>query len=132
MTNDNPVIESFERCRSRPTFLDRFYELFLASSPLVATKFSDTDFGQQKAALMESLQSMLLASQMGGMLKVHLKRIADSHSRHGLDISAELYDLWKGCLLTAIREHDPEFDDELERAWRQALEPGIEFMRSRY
>lgn len=133
MTDEpNAVIASFERCRSSPTFLDRFYELFLDSSPAVAEKFSDTDFESQKAALMASLQSMLLASEMGSMLKVHLKSIADSHSRTGLDITADLYDLWSDCLLQAIREHDSQIDADLEREWRQALAPGIEFMRSRY
>ena len=126
------VIRSFERCRRSEGFLDRFYELFLASSPAVAEKFRDTDFARQKKALMESLESMLLATEMGGMFKVHLKRVADSHSRGERDIEPTLYDLWEDCLLTAVREHDPQIDDRLEQAWREALQPGIEFMRSRY
>jgi hemoglobin-like flavoprotein len=126
------VIQSFERCRKQPTFLDRFYELFLASSPDVAEKFRDTDFEQQKKALIGSLEGMLLATEMGGLLKIHLKTVADSHSRTRLDISPGLYDLWADCLMSAVREHDPQLDDALEQAWRAALQPGIEFMRSRY
>jgi len=132
MSPSNPVIESFERCRAQTTFMDRFYELFLASSPEIAAKFRDSDLERQKEALLESLQSMLLVREMGGLVKGHLKRVADSHSRHQRDIQGPLYDLWEDCLLQAIGEHDPQFDAELENKWRQALRPGIEFMRSRY
>ncbi len=40
--------DSFERCTARSRFLDRFYDLFLASSKEVAEKFSRTDFRKQR------------------------------------------------------------------------------------
>jgi len=43
--------DSLERCTRASGFLDRFYELFLASSEEVAKKFKHTDFRKQKRAL---------------------------------------------------------------------------------
>ena len=49
-----------------------------------------------------------------------------------LAIRPELYDLWLDCLIRAVREHDRSFSSETERAWRNVMERGIEFMKSRY
>ena len=62
----------------------------------------------------------------------HLERLAKRHSRAGLDIKPELYDLWLDRLLKAVAQFDPMFDVETEAAWRHILQPGIEFMRSRH
>ena len=59
-------------------------------------------------------------------------RLAKLHGRAELDITPELYDLWLDRLVQAVREFDPMFDPEIETAWRRVLEPGIEFMKSRY
>ena len=53
--------DSLERCTSARRFLDRFYELFISSSPEVAAKFANTDFRVQKAAVKVSLY-MIMAS----------------------------------------------------------------------
>ena len=63
---------------------------------------------------------------------VHLERLAKLHSRAELDITPGLYDLWLDRLVQAVKEFDPMFDLEIEAAWRHALRPGIEFMKSRY
>ena len=63
---------------------------------------------------------------------VHLQRLAKLHSRAELDIKPELYDLWLDRLVQAVKEFDPMFDPETETAWRRMLQPGIEFMKSRY
>ena len=63
---------------------------------------------------------------------VHLERLAQLHSRAGLDIKPELYDLWLDKLVQTVSECDPLFDTETGTAWRRMLQPGIEFMKSRY
>lgn len=123
--------DSLERCLSKPGFLGRFYGLFLASSPVVAKKFEHTDMRKQRRMLRTSLYIMMLASG-GSERAVHLERLAGLHSRAGRDIQPELYDLWLDRLLQATRECDPMFDSETETAWRRVLQPGIEFMKSRY
>jgi hemoglobin-like flavoprotein len=124
--------DSYQRCLRKPGYLDRFYEIFVASSPEVAEKFKHTDFRKQTAALKASLYILMLSSTQTPEVMQHLERLAESHNRRHLDIRPELYDLWLESLLTAAREHDPLLDDRTESAWRNVLGFGIEFMRSRY
>ena len=123
--------DSIERCSRRPDFLRRFYTLFVASSDTVARKFERTDLKKQARMLKASLYIMMLASGESEKV-VHLERLARLHSRAELDIKPELYDLWLDRLVQAVEEFDALFDPEIERAWRRLLEPGIEFMKSRY
>jgi hemoglobin-like flavoprotein len=123
--------DSIERCSRRPDFLRRFYTLFLASSDTVARKFEHTDLRKQARLLKTSLYIMMLASGESERI-VHLERIAKLHSRAELDIKPELYDLWLDRLVQAIKEFALMFDPETETAWRHVLQPGIEFMKSRY
>jgi hemoglobin-like flavoprotein len=123
--------DSIERCSCRPDFLRRFYTLFLASSDAVAKKFEHTDLRKQARMLRTSLYIMMLASGESERI-VHLERLAKLHSRANLDIKPELYDLWLDRLVLAVKEFDSMFDPETETAWRRVLQPGIEFMKSRY
>jgi hemoglobin-like flavoprotein len=123
--------DSLERTSGSP-FLERFYELFVASSPEVAAKFAHTDFRQQRRAIKVSLYMMMSAALGHPEGDVHLTRIARRHSRTELAIGPELYDLWLDCLIRAVREHDRSFSGETERAWRNVLQRGIELMKSQY
>ena len=123
--------DSLERCSCRPDFLRRFYTLFLTSSATVAKKFEHTDLRKQARMLKESLYIMMAASG-GSERTVHLEELAKLHSRAGADIKPELYDLWLDRLVQAVKEFDPMFNPETETAWRRVLQPGIEFMKSRY
>ena len=123
--------DSIERCSCRPDFLRRFYTLFLASSDTIAKKFEHTDLRRQARLLKTSLYIMMLASGESEQA-VHLARLAKLHSRVGLDIKPELYNLWLDRLLQAVKEFDPMFGPETEIAWRRVLQPGIDFMKSRY
>jgi hemoglobin-like flavoprotein len=123
--------DSIERCSARPDFLRRFYTLFLASSDTVAKKFERTDLRKQARLLKTSLYILMMASD-DSERAAHLERLARRHSRAELDIKPELYDLWLERLLQAVGEYDPKFDAQTETAWRRVLQPGIEFMKSRY
>lgn len=124
--------DSYQRCLRKPGFLDRFYEIFVNSSPEVAEKFQHTDFRRQTAALKASLFILMLSSTRTPEVMQHLERLAEMHSRRQLDIRPELYDLWLESLLATAREFDPRFDAQAESAWRNVLGYGIEFIRSRY
>jgi len=131
------TLEVFERsllrCESRWDFLDRFYARFVASSPAVAAKFAHTDFVRQKRALRASLHHLLLAAQNeGGGPDAHLREIADRHGAGQLDIGAELYDLWLDSLLETVRECDPEFSPEVEKAWEAVMMVGIHYLCRNY
>jgi len=125
---------SLRRCLGPPTFLERFYELFLASSPEVKEKFKDTDFERQKVALRDSFFVMetVAESSPGSPPWASLHQLALTHDRHHRDIRPELYDLWLSSLIQAVSEYDPQFSEEVEQAWRETLKVGIEHMRSAY
>jgi hemoglobin-like flavoprotein len=125
--------ESLRRCNSKPEFLDRFYERFLASSPKVREKFANTDFVRQKRALRESLHMMLLVAEDEEKgPDQHLGYIAARHSKAQLDIGAELYDLWLDSLLHTVGEFDPEFNPKIEEAWERVMNVGIRYLLSHY
>lgn len=131
--NTRRVFEgSLQRCYAADGFLDRFYEIFLASSPKVQEKFLRTDFAKQKAALKASFDAMLRAAGNENTLENLLDYSAQRHSRWQLNIGAELYDLWLDSLLAAVQECDPEYGPEVQDAWEKVMGTGIKFLLSRY
>ena len=124
---------SLARCVGRSGFFDRFYEKFLASSPKVREKFAHTDFVHQKRALRASLHTILLAAEdpENGPAR-YLGEIAEKHSARGLDIGAELYDLWLDSLLETVEESDPEYGPAVKKAWEDVLMVGIHYLCVRY
>lgn len=111
-----------------PDFIGRFYEIFTAKSERIADLFKHTDMAAQHAMLHDSL-SFLADYALSGRPGPQLENIARVHSRSRRDIPPELYDTWLESLLEAVGEFDPEFDDEVELAWRLALTPGITYMK---
>lgn len=124
---------SLERCVSHPGFLERFYEVFLASSPKVREKFAHTDFAKQRAALQASFTLILQAArQEGGAPPTYLDSLAHRHGASQLAVGAEFYDLWLDSLLVAVRAWDPAWRPEVAVAWERVLGVGIAYMCSRF
>ena len=125
---------SLSRCLADTEFLRTFYELFLDSSPEVREKFKNTEFPRQTRVLADSLYLMAVASESkdDAIAWKELDRLAARHSRSELDIRPEFYDGWLECLIEAAGKFDHEFSPEIEAAWRAALRPGLEHLRSRY
>lgn len=122
---------SLSRCNQSDRFLDRFYEIFLASSPQVSEKFAHTDFARQKRALAASLQSMILAARQEALGPEHqLRDLAVRHGAGQLQIGAELYDLWLDSLLATVAECDPENSPEVQESWERVMMVGIRYLLS--
>ena len=134
---DKQTLQTFEaslaRCNESPVFLDRFYEIFLSSSPKVQAKFVHTDFVRQKRALRASLQLMLVVAEdeVNGPER-YLRDLAAQHSKAQLDIGAELYDLWIDSLLATVKECDPRHNSAIARAWEDVMMVGVSYLLSRY
>ena len=124
--------DSLERCSARGDFIDYFYDLFLQSSEEVAEKFAHTDFRKQKRMLKASFYLILLANEGKPEGRSHLKRIAQLHSRQGVDVRPGLYELWLDSLMQTVRAYDPQWTEEIEQVWRQMLRPGIIRMQTGY
>jgi truncated hemoglobin YjbI len=121
--------ESLGRCVECETFLQRFYELFMASSPEVAELFRNTDFERQKRVLRDSLYVMLVAAgTTKGPAHDEVERLAGLHKDIG--VTRDMFTLWLEALIEAAREHDIHFSDQLENDWRTSLSGPIALMTS--
>lgn len=119
--------DSLTRCLSDETFLDKFYALFLASSPEIEQKFKNTDFVRQKVMLEKSLWVILAASEPNFESDEFLLSLAGRH--RDLAIKPEHFDLWQACLIQAAGDCDPQFDPEIAKAWRAILQRGVDLMK---
>ena len=134
----SPVAEIFlaslRRCLAVPAFLDAFYERFMGSSEEIREKFRGTDMKRQVAVLADTLYVVANAVQgeEDSIARGSLPALAVKHSRHGLDIRPGLYDVWIECLVETARAHDPQFGPEVERAWRETLAFGADYLRQRH
>lgn len=122
--------ESYSRCLRSPRFFPDLYERLLASDPVIPPMFAKTEFPKQHKLLQHGLG--LLLSYANRTDDTLLERIAARHSSSGIGVPPAMYVLFVDSLLATVRELDPKCDAEVERAWREALEPGIEYMKSRY
>lgn len=121
--------DSLGRCVECGTFLERFYELFMDSSPKVRELFRDTDFERQKGMLRDSLYVMLVAAgTTQGPAHNELDRLMKVHKQIG--VTHEMFTLWLNALVEAAREHDTHFSEELENDWRASLQGPIDYMTS--
>ena len=101
----------------------------MASSPKVAELFQKTDFERQKRMLRDSLYVMLVAAgTTQGPAHDEIERLAKRH--HELGVTDDMLALWMNALVTAAREHDTHFTDELESDWRASMSGPIELMKA--
>ncbi len=123
---------SYGRSISNRDFLDRFYEIFLASDPSVARKFAKTDLKKQQELLAMSVNMVILFPQENKIAKNAVGRIRESHQRTGLNIKPHFYELWAKSLIQAVSEHDSEFDSQLETSWRKVVQVAIDHIVEGY
>ncbi len=114
-----------------PEFVERFYTLFLNSSPEIAKRFQATDMSRQKTMLHDSFTT-LVDFNAHRRLTPQMRRLGVVHGPQASDVPPELYDLWLESLMRTVREFDPECNDETELAWRLTLAPGIAYLQHAY
>lgn len=112
-------------------FFKRFYEYFFDRSEEIRNKFQHTDMKFQVRMLQKSIYHML-GFHVLNMEHESLRRIAVTHNRSNYDIKPEYYDHWIEALITTVQELDPQFDRNIELAWRIALTPGILYLKIHY
>lgn len=128
------VDQSYGRCLLDPNFLFRFYEIFMDRHELIRPLFAETDFNRQTTALRHGLSMMIryMENPADVVVTDGLRRIRKSHGQHHLNIHPRLYDYWFDSLIQAVSECDPQYNHRIEKAWRIAMKPGIDFIRSGY
>lgn len=126
------VEKSFGRCTVNPNFLDRFYQIFLASHPAIAPMFAHTDMARQKGLLRSGLAMVIMHGQGNSFGTKSLDKIAESHSKKKWNISPSLYPFWVNSLMQAIKECDPQLTPAVEAEWRKVLEAGASYIAAGY
>jgi hemoglobin-like flavoprotein len=109
-------------------FFEDFYQRFVASSPEVAQAFAQTDIPKQLSMLKKSLL-FLVSFFATHQANPYLEQVAHRHGAAHINIPSHLYDTWLECLIESVRTFDPDFDDNVELAWRLVLGHGITYMR---
>ena len=112
-------------------FFSAFYDAFVSDSSEAAEKFRNVDMQAQREHLRKSLDHMVYFS-IDRQDSDEMTRIAGTHSKSGRDIRPELYERWLDSLIRTVRTYDPQFDEDVEIAWRVVLAPGIAYMKLRY
>ena len=109
-------------------FFKRFYEK-LNKDPQIAALFSKIDMDRQIKMLM---QSMTLVTSFAATMETseEMNHIAKIHGKNKLNLPANMYDIWVDCLVDTVKEYDPEFNSQIETAWRVVMAPGIAHMKS--
>lgn len=112
-------------------FFKQFYEVFFGKSEEVREKFKDVDMDSQIHVLEKSMFH-IISFYVAKTNTEYLRTIALSHNREQYDIKPEYYDIWLEALIETVEELDPEYNLDLDLAWRLAMTPGIQFMKSHY
>lgn len=128
-------VDSYSRIGGRDLastdFFDAFYSHFVGASPEVAEKFRDTDMARQRDMLRVSLNHMVYFA-IDKEETPEIARVAGAHSQTSADIPPYLYDLWLDSLLETVSQFDPDYNADVDAAWREALLPAIAYMKSHY
>lgn len=132
--NIEEIQKSYGRCllaNKDVSLFDRFYDVFLESQPSFKQMFANTDFERQKRLLKAGVNMMLMYAKDNGAV-MGLNDIQKTHSHAYLNIKPELYGYWKNSLIKVIEEYDNQFNPVLKAHWNQALDQGIDYIKSGY
>lgn len=121
--------DSFQRCRAREDFFDIFYSRFLDSSDEIANIFKDVNVEHVKKMVKDSLFLKLMASDGSAFGTKKLMALGESHDKYG--VRPEHYQLWLDALMSTVEEIDPRYDINIDQAWREVMQVGIDIMQHR-
>lgn len=84
------------------------------------------DYERQQDLLKASFYYALLTSGTKGIPATEPRGPRNRKTSRPGAVHPELVRLWLGSLLSTVKECDPDFDDAVERAWREVIESAIE------
>lgn len=123
---------SLHRCESNEGFIPAFYARLISSSDLVKYKFRKTNFEAQNQMLIKSLKlvSGVTCNEQDALQELRLR--AETHNQAHLNIKPELYEYWQVALVSTAAEVDPEWNEDIERAWNTILDTVVNHMIRHY
>lgn len=123
---------SYERCCKFDEFIPSFYENLFKASPEAKALFAETDFTVQTPLIKHAIGLLLIYPNHTDDQSPLLERTAARHAKTDRDVPPELYPLWVDALMLAVQKYDTNYGPGVEKAWREVMKPGIEYMISRY
>lgn len=123
---------SYQRCCKFENFIPFFYETLFEVSAESKTLFADTDFAIQTPLIKHAIGLLLIFPNHAADRSTLLARTADRHGKGDLNVPPALYPLWVDALMTAVQKYDTNFAPGVEKAWREVIAPGVDYMISRY
>jgi hemoglobin-like flavoprotein len=145
--------DSYQRCTKTPAsdtrFFKTFYDEFQRLCPQAKQKFQrlgQKRWQRQHQLLKEAfLMLFVFCEQAEGEEPNILSRVAEMHDHTHHDIPAMFYEPFVDALVHTVCGYPPQIpepldpqcvDDEskqkIAQAWRDALAPGIKYMKSKY
>lgn len=124
------AFQSYGRCCNNEAFFEDFYNIFMSKSGEVRAMFANTDMAEQRRLVRAGLMWLIMYARGSEGAKIeHLTR---THDRNHMNVDPAWYTVWVDALMETVARHDPQFEDTLERAWRETLGPGIQAMKEGY
>lgn len=125
--------QSYGRCLREKNFIERFYEIFLASHPDIPPMFAVTDFQKQRMALRRGISAAISHAAGSALSDRTIQQMSEIHSRRGhAPVPPELYRYWLESLLQAVKETDPEVTPQLLARWRQGMSVVVDTFVAQY
>jgi hemoglobin-like flavoprotein len=123
---------SYERClAAAEEFFPAFYRNFFRHCPAAEPMFVRTDFARQHKLLRHAIGLLFVYASHPDAGPTLLQRVAERHGPEQLAIAPEQYAPFVDALVETAGQFDPAFTPETEAAWRTAVAPGIDFMKSK-
>ena len=123
---------SYERClRAAPEFFPAFYRNFFRHCPAAEPMFVKTDFTRQHKLLRHAIGLLLGYAAHPASGPTLLQRVAERHGPGELDVRPEHYGPFVDALVETVGHFDPDFTPATDTAWRTAVAPGIDYMKSK-
>ncbi len=125
--------QSYGRCLRDKHFIDRFYEVLMASHPEIPPMFAHTDMFKQRLALRRGISIAILHAAGSTLAKRSVDKMADLHGASGpAPVQPHFHACWLESLIKVIAETDPVADTALLVRWRQAMSVVIDVFTRRY
>jgi hemoglobin-like flavoprotein len=122
------VRQSYGRSSMTPGFFEAFYDRFTAKSPTIRQMFAATDMAAQRQALRSGIAFLVQYAGGSQFAASKVDQLGESHRRDRLNVSPSMYPMWVDSLIATLADKDPYWTSELDLAWRDVLQQGIDRM----
>ncbi len=126
------VRTSMGRAITHGDLFGRFYDIFLESHTKIKPMFVNTDMEAQKGLLRQGVNLALMYAEGRAIGKSAMDRLRHSHSKGNISVDPSMYRYWLDSFMKALAEFDPEFDNGLDKEWRDALTKAIDHIAGGY